>query len=202
MTIWKEREPLILASQSAVRRSLLVNAGIAVETIPADIDERGIQQASRITDPGKIATLLANEKAKAVSAKHPGRYVIGADQTLALGETLFSKPVDRAAAAAQIGRLAGKTHELHSAVSVAKNGEVLFSDVSVARMTMRPLTGKEIAAYIEEAGDAVTTSVGAYQLEKTGVHLFARIEGDHFTILGLPLLPLLGFLRSRDLLMI
>ena len=202
MTIWKEREPLILASQSAVRRSLLVNAGIAVETIPADIDERGIQQASCMTDPGRIATLLANEKAKAVSTKHPGRYVIGADQTLALGETLFSKPADRAAAAAQIGRLAGKTHELHSAVSVAKNGEVLFSDVSVARMTMRSLTGKEIAAYIEEAGDAVTTSVGAYQLEKTGVHLFARIEGDHFTILGLPLLPLLGFLRSRDLLMI
>lgn len=202
MTIWKERQPLILASQSAVRRSLLVNAGIAVETIPADIDERGIQQASGLKHSGKIAALLADEKAKAVSAKHPGRYIIGADQTLALGETLFSKPADRAAAAAQITRLAGQTHELHSAVSVAKDGAPLFSSVSVARMTMRPLSDKEIAAYIDAAGDAVTTSVGAYQLEKTGVHLFTCIEGDYFTILGLPLLPLLGFLRSRDLLTI
>lgn len=202
MTIWKERQPLILASQSAVRRSLLENAGIAVNTVPADIDERGTQQGSGLTDPGKIAVLLANEKAKAVSATHPGRYVVGADQTLALGDMLFSKPVDRAAAAAQIARLAGHTHELHSAVCVVKDGVSLFSSVSVARMTMRPLTDSEIAAYINAAGDAVTTSVGAYQLEKTGAHLFARIEGDHFTILGLPLLPLLGFLRSRDLLTI
>jgi septum formation protein len=200
MTLWRERQPLILASQSAVRRSLLANAGIAVETIPADIDERAIQQSSGLTQPGEIAALLATEKAKFVSAKHPGRYVVGADQTLALGARLFSKPADRAAAAVQIGQLAGQTHELHSAVSVAKDSVPLFSHVSVARMTMRRLTGNEIAAYIDEAGDAVTASVGAYQLEKTGVHLFERIDGDHFTILGLPLLPLLDFLRSRNLL--
>jgi septum formation protein len=200
MTLWLERQPLILASQSAVRRSLLVNAGIAVETIPADIDERAIQQRSGLVDPGEIATLLAGEKAKFVSAQHPGRYVIGADQTLALGERLFSKPADLAAAAAQIGQLAGQTHALHSAVSVTLDGSLLFSYVSVARMTMRSLTGNEIAAYINEAGDAVTASVGAYQLEKTGAHLFERIDGDHFTILGLPLLPLFGFLRSRKLL--
>ena len=200
MTVWRERQPLILASQSAVRKSLLVNAGIAVETVPADIDERAIQQTSGLKDPGSIASLLAGEKAAFISARHLGRYVVGADQTLALGDQLFSKPANRAAAAAQISTLSGQTHALHSAVSVVKDGVTLFSHVSVARMTMRALSGNEIAAYIDEAGDAVTASVGAYQLERTGVHLFDRIEGDHFTILGLPLLPLLAFLRSRDLL--
>lgn len=200
MTVWRERQPLILASQSAVRKSLLANAGIAVETIPADIDERAIQDESGLKNPGEIAALLAGEKAKFISLKHPGRYVVGADQTLALGERLFSKPANRAAASAQIATLSGQTHELHSAVSVTKDGALLFSHVSVARMTMRALTEREITAYIDEAGDAVTASVGAYQLERTGVHLFERIEGDHFTILGLPLLPLLGFLRSRNLL--
>lgn len=200
MTVWRERQPLILASQSAVRKSLLVNAGIAVETVPADIDERAIQQTSGLKDPGSIASLLAGEKAAFISARHLGRYVVGADQTLALGDQLFSKPANRAAAAAQISTLSGNTHALHSAVSVVKDGVTLFSHVSVARMTMRALSGSEIAAYIDEAGDAVTASVGAYQLERTGVHLFDRIEGDHFTILGLPLLPLLAFLRSRDLL--
>lgn len=200
MTIWRERQPLILASQSAVRKSLLAHAGIAVETVPADIYERAIQQDSGLKDPGEIAALLASKKAMFISAKHPGRYVVGADQTLALGEQLFSKPANRAAAAAHIATLSGRTHALHSAVSVVKDGETLFSHVTIARMTMRSLTGSEIAAYIDEAGDAVTASVGAYQLEGIGVHLFERIEGDHFTILGLPLLPLLGFLRSRNLL--
>lgn len=200
MTVWRERQPLILASQSAVRKSLLANAGISVETIPADIDERAIHYSSGLKNPGEIAALLAEEKAKFISLKHPGRYVVGADQTLALGERLFSKPANRATASAQIATLSGQIHELHSAVSVAKDGAPLFSHVSVARMTMRSLTEREIAAYIEEAGDAVTSSVGAYQLERTGVHLFERIDGDHFTILGLPLLPLLGFLRSRNLL--
>ncbi len=200
MTVWRERQPLILASQSAVRKSLLANAGIAVETIPADIDERAIQDESGLKNPGEIAALLAGVKAKFISLRHPGRYVVGADQTLALGERLFSKPANRAAASAQIATLSGQTHELHSAVSVTKDGAPLFSRVSVARMTMRALTEREITTYIDEAGDAVTASVGAYQLERTGVHLFERIEGDHFTILGLPLLPLLGFLRSRNLL--
>nr|WP_210312005.1 Maf family protein [Afipia massiliensis] len=191
---------MILASQSAVRKSLLANAGIAVETIPADIDERAIQQSSGLKDPGEIAALLACEKATFISAKFPDRYVVGADQTLALGDQLFSKPANRAAAEAQITTLSGQTHALHSAVSVVKGRVTLFSHVSVARMTMRALTGSEIAAYVDEAGDAVTASVGAYQLERTGVHLFDRIEGDHFTILGLPLLPVLAFLRSRNLL--
>jgi septum formation protein len=200
VTVWRDDRPLLLASQSAVRKNLLVNAGIAVETIPAGIDERAIQKNSGLNDPAKIATLLANEKATFVSTQQPGRCVVGADQTLALGERLFSKPANRAAAEAQIATLAGQTHELHSAVSVARDGVILFSHVGVARMTMRTLSKSEIAAYLDEAGDAVLASVGAYQLEKTGVHLFARIAGDHFTILGLPLLPLLDFLRGEKLL--
>lgn len=200
MTVWRESQLLILASQSAVRRSLLANAGISVEAIPADINERDIQERSGLKNPGEIAARLAGEKAKFISLKHPGRYVVGADQTLALGERLFSKPKNRTAAAAQIATLSAQTHVLYSAVNVTKDGEPLFSHVSSARMTMRSLSESEIAAYFDEAGDAVTASVGAYQLERTGVHLFERIEGDHFTILGLPLLPLLGFLRSRDLL--
>lgn len=181
---------------------LLSNAGFAVDSIAADIDERAIQHSSGLKDAGDIAALLAAEKARHVSEKYPGRYVVGADQTLSLGGRLFSKPTDRAASAEQVGLLAGQTHELHSAVSVMKDGVPLFAHVSVARMTMRPLTGDQISAYIDAAGEAVTSSVGAYQLEGAGVHLFERIEGDHFTILGLPLLPLLGFLRSRKLLAI
>ncbi len=200
MTIWRERYPLILASQSAARKSLLDHAGLAVETRPAAIDERAIQQKSGLQDPSEIASLLAGEKAKHVSASHPGRYVIGADQTLALASRLFSKPATRDAAAEQLAALAGQTHTLHSAVSVAREGQLLFSHVSVARMSMRNLTAGQIASYLDQAGTAVTTSVGAYQLEGLGVHLFERIDGDHFTILGLPLLPLLAFLRSRQLL--
>jgi septum formation protein len=113
---------------------------------------------------------------------------------------MFSKPAGRAQAAEQLGLLAGQTHELHSAVAVARDGRALFGDVSVARMTMRRLAAGEIEAYLDQAGAAVTTSVGAYQLEGLGVHLFERIEGDHFTILGLPLLSLLAFLRREKLL--
>ncbi len=191
---------LILASQSRARQMLLGNAGIPFEAVPADIDERAVQKNSGLTSPGEIAGLLAREKALFVSSKNPGRHVIGADQTLALGERLFSKPAGRAQAAEQLRLLAGNSHELHSAVAVACDGKIVFADVSVAKMSMRALSDGEISAYLDAAGEAVTTSVGAYQLEGLGVHLFERIEGDHFTILGLPLLPLLKFLRSERLL--
>ena len=200
MTIWRGRHPLILASQSRARQTLLANAGISFDAVPADIDERSVQKKSGLTAPGEIAGLLAREKACFVSSKNPGRHVVGADQTLALGKRLFSKPAGRAQAADQLRLLAGHTHELHSAVAVARDGKIVFSDVSVARMTMRRLGESEIEAYLDQAGQAVTTSVGAYQLEGLGVHLFERIEGDHFTILGLPLLPLLAYLRSERLL--
>jgi len=200
MTLWRGKTPLILASQSRARQALLANAGIGFEAVTAEIDERAVQQASGLSAPGEIASLLAREKALSVSARQPGKFVIGADQTLALGERLFSKPSGRAQAAEQLRALAGQRHELHSAVAVARDGKILFEAVAIAGITMRRLGEAEIGAYLDEAGDAVTSSVGAYQLEGLGVHLFERIEGDHFTILGLPLLPLLAFLRSERLL--
>jgi septum formation protein len=200
MTIWRRKDPLILASQSRARKMLLANAGIDFEAFPADIDERALQKDSGLTAPGEIASLLAREKALFVSSRNPERYIIGADQTLALGNRLLSKPSGRAQAAEQLRALAGNTHELHSAVAVAREGKILFSEVTVARMSMRALGEAEIGAYLDLAGEAVTSSVGAYQLEGLGVHLFERIEGDHFTILGLPLLPLLTFLRDERLL--
>jgi septum formation protein len=200
MTVWRGTKALILASQSPARQALLANAGIAFEAIPAKIDERAVQLGSGLSSPSEIAALLAREKAVSVSLRRPGQLVVGADQTLALGERLFSKPAGRADAAGQLQDLAGRVHELHSAVAVARDGETLFADVSRARMTMRPLDGAAISAYLDAAGAAVTTSVGAYQFEGLGIHLFERIEGDHFTILGLPLLPLLEFLRSEELL--
>jgi septum formation protein len=197
MSLWRGQFPLILASQSRARQTLLANAGIAFEAVPADIDERAVQQASRLVAPGDIAALLAREKALYVSMRQPGQLVVGADQTLALGTRLFSKPAGRTQAAEQLRALAGRSHELHSAVAVAREGKILFEAVTVARMTMRRLDEAEIDAYLDEAGDAVTSSVGAYQLEGLGVHLFERIEGDHFTILGLPLFKLIAFLRQH-----
>jgi septum formation protein len=200
MTVWGGKYPLILASQSRARQMLLANAGIAFEAIPADIDEREVQRASGLSEPGDIASLLARRKALWVSSSQQGKIVVGADQTLALGTRLFSKPADRAQAAEQLRALAGATHELHAAIAVARDSKILFEAVHVARMTMRPLNEAEIDGYLDQAGEAVVTSVGAYQLEGLGVHLFERIAGDHFTILGLPLLPLLAFLRSERLL--
>jgi septum formation protein len=200
MTLWRGKSPLILASQSRARQTLLANAGIDFEAVAAEIDERAVQQNSGLSAPGDIAALLAREKALSASARQSGKYVVGADQTLALEKRLFSKPAGRAQAAEQLRALAGQTHELHSAVAVARDGKILFKAADVARMTMRRLGEAEIDVYLNEAGEAVTTSVGAYQLEGLGVHLFERIEGDHFTILGLPLLPLLAFLRSERLL--
>lgn len=200
MTLWRGKDPLMLASQSRARQMLLANAGLDFEAVPAGIDERAVQQASGLSAPGAIAALLAREKALWVSARHPGSYVVGADQTLALGQRLFSKPAGRVQAAEQLRALAGRSHELHSAIAVARDGKILFESTALARMTMRSLAEREIDVYLDEAGEAVTSSVGAYQLEGLGVHLFERIEGDHFTILGLPLLPLLAFLRSERLL--
>jgi septum formation protein len=200
MSLWRGNDPLILASQSRARQTLLANAGIDFEAVPADLDERAVQQVSGLSAPGDVAALLARKKALVVSSQQPGRFVVGADQTLALGNRLFSKPAGRAQAAEQLRALSGHSHELHSAVAVAYDGKILFESTAVARMTMRRLGVTDIEAYLDQAGEAVRSSVGAYQLEGLGIHLFERIEGDHFTILGLPLLPLLAFLRSKGLL--
>lgn len=198
MTLWRGETPLVLASQSKARQMLLANAGLTADAVPADLDERAM--TAGLDDPSAIAAHLARAKAQHVAALRQGAYVIGADQTLALGTQQFNKPTERDQAAAQLAALAGKAHALHSAVCVARDGDVLFEKVVTARLTMRPMTDAQIAAYLDTAGERVTTSVGAYQLEGLGVHLFERIEGDHFTILGLPLLPLLAFLRGQGLL--
>ncbi|WP_316206181.1 Maf family protein [Bradyrhizobium sp. SZCCHNR3058] len=200
MTLWRGEVPLVLASQSRARRTLLENAGLACVAKPADIDERAMQTESGLVAPYELALHLAKAKALAVSATKPGAHVVGADQTLALGDRLFNKPAGRDEAHRQLLALAGRTHALHSAIAVARDSEVVFSHVAVAWMSMRPLSETDISAYLDEAGAAVTTSVGAYQLEGLGVHLFDRIDGDHFTILGLPLLPLLAFFRDAQLL--
>jgi septum formation protein len=197
MTLWRGQLPLILASQSRARQLLLANAGIEFKAVPAEIDERAEQIRSGLTLPGDIAALLAREKARSVSIDHLGHFVVGADQTLALGTVLFSKPAGRIQAAEQLRALAGRSHQLHSAVAVARDGKILFETVALATMTMRPLSQSEIEAYVNEAGNAVTSSVGAYQVEGIGIQLFERIEGNYFVILGLPLLELLAFLRSE-----
>jgi septum formation protein len=197
MSLWLIDPPLILASRSAVRRAMLQAAGIPTEIAPADIDERGIEARAGQSQPGQAAVLLAREKARVATAPVSGCFVVGADQTLALGKERFSKPVSRDAAREQLRRLSGRSHELHSAVAVARDGRIVFNHLDSARLTMRSLSERFIEAYLDAAGAAVETSVGGYQLERLGIHLFERIEGDHFTILGLPLMALLAFLRRE-----
>ena len=197
---WLAQSALVLASKSAVRREVLQAAGLPVEIIPADIDERAIETQRGANGPGEVAGILAREKAKAVAATMPSRIVLGADQTLALGSQRFSKPAGREAARAQLMTLRGRTHELHSAIAIVRGNAVLFEHCAVARLTMRNFSERFLDAYLDQAGISVTQSVGAYQLEKTGIQLFETIEGDHFTILGMPLLPLMDFLRRHGLL--
>lgn len=200
MPLWLAPQPLVLASQSHVRRTLLEAAHLPVEIKPASLDERAIEMRAGPIGPAKAAALLAREKALSVAAGMPGRLVLGADQTLALGERRFSKPKDRAGAREQLKALRGKTHQLHSAIAVAHDGEVLFEHVGDARLTMRDFSDAFLESYLGEAGDAVAASVGGYQLESVGIQLFEQIEGSHFTILGLPLLPLLHWLRQNGVL--
>jgi septum formation protein len=200
MSLWLAAQPLVLASRSVARRSLLEAAGIPIETSTVDLDERAIEAHSGDRSPSQVANLLAEKKACAAAAQWPGRIVIGADQTLALGTLRFNKPRDRASARDQLRTLAGRSHELHSAVAVACDRQVLFGTVQSARLTMRAMSDQFIESYLDTVGSQALTSVGSYQLEGLGIHLFERIEGDHFTILGLPLLPLLTFLRRFGLL--
>jgi septum formation protein len=195
MTLWRG-DPLILASKSNVRRSLLEAAGIPVEIVPAEIDERALEaDHEECRDgPDSAARVLAREKALVISRERKG-LVLGADQTLALGDRRFSKPKNAAAARTQLQSLAGRTHALHSAAALAQGGRVIFQTVATARLTIRRLSDESIDSYLAAAGERVQHSVGAYQLEGLGVHLFEKIEGDHFTILGLPLLPLLAHFR-------
>jgi len=200
MSLWLSDRPLILASQSASRRAILEAVGLPLEVLPADIDERGIEARSAARQPGEIAVLLATEKARAVARQHPDALVLGADQTLALGDRRFSKPKNRAGAREQLSMLRGKTHALHSGIALVRGDVVVFAHCEPAHLTMRAFSDAFLDAYLDAAGPAVTSSVGGYQVEGAGIQLFERIAGDHFTILGLPILPLLAFLRREGLL--
>jgi septum formation protein len=195
--MWRAPTPLVLASKSAIRRTLLETAGLPVEVCAADIDERAIEAKSSAQTPEAVAALLAREKAFAIARSRPGRLVLGADQVLGLGNQRFSKPSDRAAARVQLRALSGRTHALYSAVVFVQDDAVLFEYVGIARLTMRAFSDRFLDDYLDAVGDAAMASVGAYQLEGLGVQLFDRIEGDYFTVLGLPLLPALDFLRRH-----
>jgi septum formation protein len=195
--LWHAREPLVLASRSQARQTLLQAAGIPIEVYPADLDERLVESSVTTQSPNAIALHLACEKAAAVARSHRGRLTLGADQVLALEGRRFSKPADRLAARAQLHSLSGRTHEIHSAIAFAQDGTILFEHVSVARLTMRALSDEFLDLYLDAIGDSAKASVGAYQLENYGIQLFDRIEGDYFTVLGLPLLTVLKFLRQR-----
>ena len=192
---------LILASGSRSRRALLENAGLALDVVPADLDERSAEEpllkaGAPLED---IALALAMAKASMVSEAHPGALVVGADQMLELEGERLNKPEDMEAARRQLLRLSGKTHTLHSAVSCARGGEIVWQHVEPAHMTMRKLTPQFIGRYLAAVGPEALTSVGAYQVEGRGIQLFEKIDGDFFAILGLPLLPLLAFLRSEGI---
>jgi septum formation protein len=190
---------IILASASPARQAILKNAGLAVPSLPADIDERAAEAPLLRSGAGAddLAQALAMIKAQAVSEQRPADLVIGADQILEFEGERLTKPADMAAARRQLLKLAGKRHRLHSAVACCRGGAVIWQHMESVTLTMRPLTPQEIGRYLANAGENALSSVGAYQIEGLGVQLFERIDGDYFAILGLPLLPLLAFLRAQ-----
>lgn len=195
--LWLLPRPLVLASKSQARRVLLAASGIPFEAIDSGIDERGIQAALGLgADGGLVAATLAREKARAISSEHPGRLVLGADQTLSLDGGLVSKPEDRAAARRQIVAMSGHTHTLHAAVCLTRDGIVVAEDCAEAHLTCRAFSEAFVDCYLDLCGDSVLASVGGYAIEGLGIHLFEAIEGEQSTILGLPMLALLRMLRG------
>lgn len=192
---------LILASNSASRKSLMTGAGLAFISQAADVDERAIEAdlTGRHATPPEIARALAEAKALAVSRTVPDAHVIGSDQVLSLGDCLLHKPADMAEAGDHIRAMSGRTHHLNCGVAIAYGGKILWSDVSIARMTMRPISEVFLEKYLAMAGEGILGSVGAYHFEGPGIQLFEKIEGDYFTILGLPMLALLAGLRQLGL---
>ena len=190
---------LVLASASMTRAEMLRRAGLACAVDPAHVDEDEVKRALRTSgaSAGDLAEALGELKARKISARHGGALVIGADQVLECQGKWFDKPADRAAARAQLLELRGKTHDLISSVCVLRDGARLWHHTGRARLTVRPFSEGFLDDYLDRVGSAVLQSVGAYQLEGMGAQLFSRVEGDYFTILGLPLLPLLDFLRNH-----
>ena len=200
-----EKRHLILASGSSARRAMLSNAGLTFDVIPADIDEDAIKTAVLAADPhaapSDIAVRLAAEKARAVSRQHPGLPVIGADQVLVFEDMLYAKAGSLLEARAVLKKLRGRTHILISAAALARDAEVLWQGSDSARLTMREFSDAFLAQYLDFAGAGILACVGCYELEGKGIQLFEKIDGDYFTILGLPLLPLMAALRANGAVM-
>jgi septum formation protein len=192
-------ERVILASASVTRAGLLRSAGIDFTTEPAAIDESDLKREARRRGNSAIgcASALATEKARIVSCRHPDALVIGADQVLAAEQQWYDKPADLAEAAAQLRALRGRIHRLATAVCVAQGGEPRWRAAATPELHMRNFSDVFLEGYIAAEGEALLGSVGAYRLEGRGVQLFSRINGDHFAVLGLPLMELLAFLRER-----
>ncbi|CUX35876.1 Maf-like protein [Rhizobium oryzihabitans] len=194
------KQELILASSSASRQMLMRNAGLTFSAIPADINERALDEELERNGarPEEVALELARAKALAVSALHPEALVLGCDQTMALGTRVYHKPKTMAEAEAHLLSLSGKVHRLNSAAVLVRGEEVIWQTVSSAELSVRKLSVEFISRHLQRVGEKALSSVGAYQLEGEGIQLFTSIEGDYFTILGLPLLPLLSKLRDMD----
>jgi septum formation protein len=195
--LWTGDRPLLLASTSAARCALLSAAGIPADPEASGVDEREVEANAGRLAPADLSLRLAQAKALAVSRRRPDRLVLGADQVLNLDGEVLHKPADGTAALAQLRRLSGRSHRLHSACALAREGGLLDGFVASAALTMRPLSERDMVRYLDAAGEAALGAAGTYQVEGLGIHLFDAVEGDHFTILGLPLIPLLA--RLRDL---
>jgi len=195
--------PVVLASASAIRAQLLAAAGVAAAQRPAAVDEPGLKESLQAegASAGDAAIALAELKAQQIARDIPEAIVLGADQILTCGDRWFDKPQDRAAARAQLGALAGRRHELATAVVAFRGGARVWHHLAVPRLWLRPCSPAFLDAYLDAVGDAALTSVGAYQIEGFGAQLLARIEGDHFAVLGLPLLDVLEFLRAQGVLL-
>lgn len=194
---------VILASASAARATMLREAGVAVVIVPASVDEAAIKEAFRAEGvaPRDLADALAEAKARRVSAQHPGALVIGADQVLVTEGAVFDKPRDLTEARAQLVQLRGGSHELLSAAVVMEGGAAVWRHIGAARLTMRPFSDDFLDAYLDVEGGAVLSTVGGYRIEGRGAQLFSRVSGDYFSILGMPLLEILGFLRARKVIL-
>jgi septum formation protein len=188
---------LILASQSGSRRAMLEAAGVPFEAVPAALDERALEAGLQGAAPDTIALALAEAKALAVSALHPGRLVLGSDSLVDVEGRRFDKPASREEATEHLRFFSGKTMQLHSAAALARDGAVVWCHAALARLKVRRLSERFITGYLGHEWPAVGDCVGVFRIEARGVQLFEAIEGDHFTVLGMPLLPVLGALREE-----